>query len=79
MHGRQKHEKQSLRWYRNCLSGALLARWLMADAPAAGLAAYQSGQSGAVLFGLLTLGVPNIHLLTLADVIASHFMPKDGA
>ena len=51
--------------------GALLARWLMADATAAGLAAYQSGQSGAVLFGLLTLGVPNIHLLTLADAIAT--------
>lgn len=31
--------------------GALLARWLMADAPVAGTAAYQSGQSGAVLFG----------------------------
>lgn len=35
--------------------GALVARWLMADAPVAGSAAYQSGQSGAVMFGTVML------------------------
>lgn len=35
--------------------GALLVRWLMVDAPVAGSAAYQSGQSGAVLIGTVML------------------------
>jgi LPXTG-motif cell wall-anchored protein len=35
--------------------GALLVRWLMADAPASGASAYQSGQSAAVVFGILLL------------------------
>ena len=36
--------------------GAIVLRWLVTDT-AAGNAAYQTGQSGAVLFGLLLLGV----------------------
>lgn len=40
----------------NVWGGALLARWLMADAPVAGSAADQSGQSGAVLFGAASVG-----------------------
>ena len=35
--------------------GALLVRWLIADAPVGGSTAYQSGQSGAVLFGTAML------------------------
>lgn len=37
--------------------GAIVLRWLVTDNPAAGNAAYQSGQNGAVLFGVLLLGV----------------------
>ena len=37
--------------------GAIVLRWLVTDTTAAGNAAYQSGQSGAVLFGALLLGV----------------------
>jgi len=37
--------------------GAIVLRWLVTDTTAAGNAAYQSGQSSAVLFGALLLGV----------------------
>lgn len=38
--------------------GALLVRWLMTDSPASvGSSAYQSGQSTAVVFGVLLLVV----------------------
>lgn len=37
--------------------GAIVLRWLVTDTAAAGNAAYQSGQSGAVIFGALLLGV----------------------
>ena len=33
--------------------GAIVLRWLVTDTSAAGNAAYQTGQSGAVLFGVL--------------------------
>jgi hypothetical protein len=35
--------------------GAIVLRWLVSDTSAAGNAAYQSGQSGAVLFGAIML------------------------
>lgn len=35
--------------------GLIVARWLFADTPTSGNAAYQSGQSGAVVFGVLML------------------------
>ena len=35
--------------------GAIVLRWLVADTSAASSGAYQSGQSGAVLFGVVLL------------------------
>lgn len=35
--------------------GAIVLRWLISDTSAAGSSAYQSGQSGAVLFGAIML------------------------
>ncbi|NZA26828.1 hypothetical protein H0E84_10570 [Luteimonas sp. SJ-92] len=35
--------------------GAILLNWLVSDPPASGSAAYQGGQSGAVVFGALML------------------------